>query len=170
MTTYTTDNITPADTDRALDYLREHHSRNSFYTSLFQQFSSKGSLSVKQIVAVLNGIERDRTRQRDESQAVANPVTEEGMYRTNGTVYRIKRTRDGERLYATRFVPDATVKSERFVYDKGAIHRISADDRMTPEQAEELGALYGVCVVCGAELTDPQSVARGIGPVCRKRV
>lgn len=167
-TTYTAENLSPTDVARALEYLNANHERNDFYRSLFRQLSDKGALSVKQLLALLNGMERDS--QREQTPAPAKPVSEEGMYRTDGTVYRVKRTKDGERLYATRFVPDATVKSERFVYDKGAIHRISADDRMTPEQAEELGALYGVCVVCGAELTDPDSVARGIGPVCRKRV
>ena len=49
-----------SDFDRAYDYLRANHTRNKFYASLFFQFERKGVLSRNQILAVLNGIERDR--------------------------------------------------------------------------------------------------------------
>jgi hypothetical protein len=49
-----------SDFDRAYDYLRDNHTRNGFYASLFMQFERKGVLSEKQILAVLQGIERDR--------------------------------------------------------------------------------------------------------------
>ncbi len=32
--------------------------------------------------------------------------------------------------------------------------------------AARLGDETGVCAICGKELTDPESVERGIGPVC----
>lgn len=47
---------------------------------------------------------------------------------------------------------------------------LSDDTLMTREQAERFGALYGMCGVCGATLTDEDSIARGIGPVCATRV
>lgn len=34
---------------------------------------------------------------------------------------------------------------------------------------EEAGKFLGYCVRCNAELTDPVSIARGIGPVCAKK-
>jgi len=37
---------------------------------------------------------------------------------------------------------------------------------MTAAQAGALGKQYGCCVRCGKTLTDPVSVAQGIGPVC----
>ncbi len=37
---------------------------------------------------------------------------------------------------------------------------------MTLEQAQEFGKLYGVCCRCAADLTDEDSIARGMGPVC----
>lgn len=49
-----------SDFDRAYDYLRANRTRNKFYASLFSQFERKGVLSKNQILAVLNGIERDR--------------------------------------------------------------------------------------------------------------
>lgn len=38
------------------------------------------------------------------------------------------------------------------------------------DKAAEFGHLNGVCIVCCKALTDPESVLRGIGPVCAKRV
>jgi hypothetical protein len=37
---------------------------------------------------------------------------------------------------------------------------------MTLEEAEAFGKLYGVCCDCGTVLTNPESIERGIGPVC----
>jgi exosome complex RNA-binding protein Csl4 len=34
---------------------------------------------------------------------------------------------------------------------------------------QRYGALYSVCSVCGAELTDDRSVELKLGPVCRGR-
>ena len=33
----------------------------------------------------------------------------------------------------------------------------------------EAGQFFGYCMRCNAELTDPESIARGIGPVCAKK-
>jgi hypothetical protein len=154
------------DFDRAIDYLEENHERNSFLASLFTQWRTKGSLTTKQIEAVLRNIQRERENARGD----INPVTEVGMYRNGANIYRVRWNQAGTALYALRFVPEATTKSERLVYEGGAIKRLSANDRLTIQEAEEVGALYGICCVCGAELTDSKSVQRGIGPVCAKKV
>jgi hypothetical protein len=161
---------TPADFDKAYDYLRANHTRNDFYASLFQQFERKGVLSEKQILAVLRGIEHDRAHDRERVKSEANPVTECGIYRNDKGVFRVKQSKSSKRFYAERFVPNAESKSERFEYDRGAIFSLTPEHRLTLAQAVELGAQHGVCVVCGAELTDPTSIERGIGPVCAKKV
>jgi hypothetical protein len=42
----------------------------------------------------------------------------------------------------------------------------------TPQDVEEvaaqMGRTVGYCVICGRFLTDAESVAKGIGPVCEK--
>lgn len=166
----TTAPIAPADFDRAYDHIRANAKGNSFYASLLAQFERKGVLSEKQILAVLNGIERDRKRNAEREQATtANPVTECGIYRNGDGVFRVKQSKAG-RFYAERFVPNADSKSERFCYERGAIYGLTPEHRLTLAQAVELGAQHGVCVVCGAELTDPTSIERGIGPVCAKKI
>lgn len=154
------------DLDRAVAYLEANAQRSSFLASLLNYFQRYGTLTPKQLSSVLTNIEKDRASQRSN----ANPVTEVGMYRNAEGVFRVKQSKQSGNLYAMRFVPEATVKSERFVYERGGIYKLSATDRMTVEQAQELGALVGMCCVCGADLTDEKSVRAGIGPVCAKRV
>lgn len=42
-------------------------------------------------------------------------------------------------------------------------------ERLTAERAAELGRLYGMCVACGATLTDEDSIERGLGPICANK-
>lgn len=53
------------------------------------------------------------------------------------------------------------------------VHKILAEavaagaTPMTMMQAAQQGHVMGFCIRCGATLTDPESVAAGIGPVCK---
>lgn len=94
-----------------------------------------------------------------------------GMYRTSdGTMYRVHESRETGNLYAKRMVWDLTDAKPHFEYDRGAIYRLTAEDRLSVEDARAWGVETGVCCVCGAFLTDAKSVARGIGPVCEGKV
>lgn len=103
----------------------------------------------------------------DEVREVAK--LEAGMYLTpDGTMYRVKPSREG-RLYAQR-VEVYEVEGDRttvsFVYEAGAIRKLTPEMRMTIEQAMAFGIRTGVCLDCGRELTVKESVERGIGPIC----
>jgi hypothetical protein len=158
---------TNTDFDRAYDYICANRLSNSFMKSLFDQFQRKGGLSEKQILAVLRTIDAPKTVDKSEP---ADPVTEVGMYRNADGIFRVKQSRESKNLYAMRFVPTGTTKSERFVYERGGIYRLSASDRMTVEQCAELGVAYSMCIICGADLTDPKSIARGMGSTCAGKV
>lgn len=95
----------------------------------------------------------------------ATPVAnlEVGVYYKDGSVYRVKISQTSGRPYATKLVGNS------FVYDPSYTRQITLDDKMTLEQAMDYGLQFGVCCVCGRELTDETSVARGIGPVCARR-
>ena len=95
--------------------------------------------------------------------AEIEPVTD-GMYRTaDGTIYKVQVAVHGSgNLYAK--VLD--VASASFIYQPGAIKKLTAADKMTLAEAQEFGHLYGFCCVCGKTLTDERSIAAGIGPVC----
>jgi len=144
---------------------------SQFALSIAQQFNTKGVMSPKQEQALRSMYAKSLARQADKANKPVNtdPVTEVGMYSLSQAVYRVKLSKAG-RLYAMQFIPSAPTKSERFEYAPGVIHDLQATDRLTVEQVSKMGLQFGVCCVCGAELSDADSVARGIGPVCIKKV
>lgn len=94
----------------------------------------------------------------------ADAVSEVGMYRTaDFAIYRVQRSRETGNLYAKRL----NIMGG-FDYEQGAIRKLRPSDKMTLDEAKAFGVETGLCCVCGAFLTDPKSVAVGIGPVCAK--
>lgn len=99
-----------------------------------------------------------------------------GLYHLDGKNYRVKESRAG-RFYAEEVVTftvtdyDGTnpkIKTE-FHYVSGMVYKLTADHKMTKEQAKAHGAYAGSCVACGRTLTKADSVDRLMGPVCFKR-
>lgn len=125
-------------------------------------------------------IEATTAVQRKEAteRRLATAVTEAGMYRkvikVNGEqivhIYKVQKAVHGSgHLYAKALVLGRHGEKASFVYAPGAIKTLTTADKMTLEQAKEFGAIYGVCVRCGATLTDEHSIELGIGPVCAKK-
>ena len=55
----------------------------------------------------------------------------------------------------------------RFEYMGLAVKHLPVEAKaMSLEEAKAFGRLYGFCVRCGRTLTDEESIAAGIGPVC----
>lgn len=98
--------------------------------------------------------------------ATNDPVSAPGMYRKDGKIYRVQKSRQSGYLYAKLLNP----KNQCFEYASGAMRELCESDRMTLEEAKAFGVETGVCCVCAALLTDPKSIAAGIGPICAKRV
>lgn len=95
---------------------------------------------------------------------------EAGMYRVGDEIFKVQRAVHGSgRMYAKRLVVDGPGEAH-FEIAQGAIRKLTAEDRMTLEDAKAFGALYGVCCNCGATLTDETSIEAGIGPICAKRI
>jgi hypothetical protein len=55
-------------------------------------------------------------------------------------------------------------------YAPGMGRTLAGTTPLTVEAAAALGHLHGYCIICSAQLTDPKSVAAGIGPVCATRL
>jgi hypothetical protein len=87
-----------------------------------------------------------------------------GFYLCNAGAFKVKAGKESGRLYAMKF----DTNTGKFAYDKGAIFNLRPETRMTKEQAAAYGRKTGVCLICGRQLTDPTSVAQGIGPICIK--
>ena len=94
-------------------------------------------------------------------------TVEDGMYLVGETVYKVQLAGSGH-LYAKRLVRNGDEWS--WGYAAGALGLIAREGRkMSLEEAEAFGKLYGVCCRCGATLTDETSIERGIGPVCASK-
>lgn len=101
---------------------------------------------------------------RTASKTVPAEEVTDGMYLKDGIVYKVQIAKQGSgRLYAK------TLTEHGFEYTPGAIRSLRPEHKMSLEQAKEYGKLYGVCCVCSRDLTDEESIAAGIGPVCAKK-
>lgn len=89
-----------------------------------------------------------------------NAVTEEGFYFTKGEVYKVVPNKAGTYLYAK------WVTAKGFKYVAGAINQLTADMKMSVEDIQAYGLQTGICVNCAAVLTDPISIAIGLGTQC----
>jgi hypothetical protein len=93
-------------------------------------------------------------------------ITREGMFRDEqGRVFRVQQAQAGH-LYALMLEP----ASGQFVYIRGSMAGLSETSRLTLDECKAIGKAIGRCVVCGARLTDPASVERGIGPICANKI
>lgn len=135
------------------------------------------------------------TPAKDTEHEHAERIDSDGMYSMDGVVYKVQRAVHGSgQLYAKRLVirrdceghesldgpignveycdgscrPASEAEAE-FVYAPGIVTQLRPEHRLSLEQAKAFGRLYGICVRCGATLTDETSIAAGIGPVCAGR-
>lgn len=159
-------------TDRQVTFLGTLLSERVYPTNTFAVVSDallSGDLSKADASRAISALMALPKRPR--AAAAPRPVVaadlSEGMYRTaSGSVFRVKRSRESGRLYAKSL----NLLTGEFTYAPNMVYRLTADDRMSLSQAKVLGCEMGICIVCGATLTDPVSVAAGIGPVCGGRV
>ena len=93
-------------------------------------------------------------------------VAAEGFYKHGDTVAKVAISKTSGKPYAKAL----SSSSWKFEYAPGLVYRLDPADKLTVEEAAKLGHHHGVCMICARTLTDPESVARGIGPVCIKRV
>lgn len=106
-------------------------------------------------------------------QAAAHELAA-GAYQVDERIIRVYRgQQSGHMLCAELVDATATTRDEAWKYLGRADRFVAADaHRMTVEECEQASAGtadHGWCCVCGRELDDPKSVARGIGPVCRAK-
>ena len=88
----------------------------------------------------------------------------EGYFYVEGLIYKVQASKSSGNLYAKVFGDSG------YEYAPGAMRLLASASRLTLEQAAEMGVKTGRCVVCARLLTDPESVAAGIGPICAGRL
>ena len=110
-------------------------------------------------------------RQEHVSQAIAGQAgswgtpAEEGVYVVQGRIFRVVVKENGSgRPFAEEMV------NGKYVYAKGWVFRLRAEDRMSLEDAKAWGLKEIRCIRCGIELRKKASREAGIGPVCATKV
>lgn len=101
--------------------------------------------------------------------AANNEAAAEGVYEKGGIFYAVRTSRNNpERRYAYEAI--ITDSSVTFEFAKGAVYRLGDARRLDVDEIEALSLQFSRCFLCGRVLTAKESKARGIGPVCRKKV
>jgi hypothetical protein len=153
----------------AIEFLAGYQGTWQFMLTLKGEMSEgKLRFTDRVIEVILNCKAREDAKPKPPVAApVAAPVVEatDGWYMVDGVVVKVQMAVHGSgKPYAKRLnIEDGHGSWE---YVPGLVRECTPERRLTAEQAMEMGQLYGVCVVCGATLTDEQSIARGIGPIC----
>lgn len=169
---------------------------SEFIQDMDRQLRSKGSLSERQVQAVFRTAEKsaarkaERIAEREKVGTIVDLSRVEEMFATakaaglKAPIFRalgfslslakatsvnagaIYIKRDGNYLgkvtggkYSAVWGMDANAVAEV----KAALDEIAVNPR---EAAIRYGRETGICACCGAKLTDPVSVAAGIGPIC----
>lgn len=110
---------------------------------------------------------------KTETKPTVEEIDEDGLYVLDETIYKVQIAKQGSgRLYAKRLevrkVGDR-YESEWIYEGRKPLRKLRPENRMTEAQAAAFGQLYGICGVCGRDLTDETSIELGIGPICRQR-
>ena len=94
---------------------------------------------------------------------------EAGVYRDGKTYFRVYLGQQSGRMLAKRILFVTATDVEYVPAGLAARVLTPMALRLSLEEVGELGVATGSCLVCGRRLDDPESVDRGIGPVCASR-
>ena len=106
-----------------------------------------------------------RSHQFEQAEAQPSGELEDGFYElTDGRILKIVHAVHGS---GNQYGKVLDTETGKFDYISGGARLVrETGTKLTLERARELGHLYGMCIRCGATLTDEDSIAAGIGPVC----
>lgn len=125
---------------------------------------TKGAAS-EAISVLLDSPKRDKS---GDHKVVAQPAVKPvpGFYTDNETFFEVIESKAGKH-YAKKF--EVGSKSGKWVYAPGAIKSYADWTKVSLSDAADFGLAHGYCFACGRLLTNPESVAKGIGPICANK-
>ena len=141
---------------------------SSFAQSLARAYTRWGRLSEKQEAAARSMHAKCMTRNaaREASKSATPPDV--GFYCTSdGTFYRVQSNKAKTNVYAKELVaPHVGARPYWKYVGRLPFSNLGSDAKLTREQAATFGHTHGHCLICTRELSDEESVMRGVGPVC----
>lgn len=153
----------PAITDRQREYLRALMEKKATITG-------QDPAAIEPWMDTLNSAQASTKIDEALTWLRDNPAPEiaDGFYElTDGRIVKVQHAVHGS---GKQYAKVLDIGLGRFDYAPGLIRKIEQyGTLLTLERARELGQLYGMCIRCGATLTDEDSIARGMGPICAGR-
>jgi len=88
---------------------------------------------------------------------------DEGMYKVGEEIFKVYHTQAGH-------IATKQLTEDGFEYTgRKPLAVIKPEHRMTLDEAKEYGKITGTCCNCGRLLTNEESIAAGIGPICASK-
>ena len=157
-------------TDQLASWLADQ-SWSSFAQSLAKAHKRYGKLTERQEAAARSMHAKCIARAAAREEAKNIPAPDVGFYCTSdGTFYRVQSNKAKTNVYAKELQTSQGGRPFWKYVGRLPFAKLGKDVRLTKEQAAEFGHTHGSCLICMRELTDEESVARGIGPVCATRL
>ena len=97
---------------------------------------------------------------RSLEQEAAPKFHDGAVYVHEGTYVQVRKSKTSGRFYAKSW------NGRSFEYAAGLVFKLTSAMLATEAELELFGHTYTVCAVCGRTLTNPESITRGIGPIC----
>ena len=186
----------PVDPDqaKAQTFLKAYSGSNGFLNSLKSQVEDGRTLSPRQLECALRNVAEAEAPQvpkvdnsrlpvgiyvdaaglifkvqgnqafKSAAKRQAKDSTAPDPYSVGFVYAKVWGQSDGTRL-PIQEVGDLSLH-QLWIYERGLIHNLVVDHRMTLDEARHFGELYSQCVNCGRTLTDKNSIDKAIGPVC----
>lgn len=172
-----------------IDFLMQNASWSDFYKAMLNNIDTYGSLTERQLASVRAGMEKSKERlaKREADLPQLDVSRIEAMFDTakaSGLKRLAFRALDGLKITQagdTGANPGALYVKENDQYagkivggkfkatrqaSASVLPRLQAIAADPLKEAVLYGKQTGSCCCCGRELTDPQSVEMGIGPIC----
>jgi hypothetical protein len=173
----------------AFGWIVDNEESNSFAASLARSLDKWGSLTPKQLSAVKAAITRAKAMKdkRDNAPTVSLAAVEEAFKRATDAGIAHPKLRLGD---FTLSPAPMNGKNPNAIYVKGGGEylgkvlnsRLFTVSSVSPQVEQAIvqvasdplnaaiafGKKWGKCAVCARTLTDEESIAKGIGPVCAK--
>lgn len=175
-----------ADHAEVVQWLRDAAPTFDFAASLLESLNKWGKLTDGQLAAAERCAARDMQRGKTSAQpkAVGNAFAAKNLHEVmqRHTTFRADRLRlsrrNQDQLVWIKFGEDLVGKIDNGLVvlfkaadpNRDAIVALIREFDANPiGAAMKYGKLSGTCCSCGRDLTDPESIELGIGPVCRGR-
>jgi hypothetical protein len=159
-------------TDKQIDFYMSLGRTREIGMSVEEFEAMAGAL--KDAGALTKGFVSERLTEYKGAELRATKHAEPGYYVHEGDFHVVVRTKDKKRVYAktlTKVGSSETGKTKfAWEYNPGMGAKVAFMTPLTLEEAAKFGHLHGQCLICLRQLTDPESVKAGIGPVCASKL